>query len=93
MTTDDLMSVQQAADALGKQKMTIYRWLEGKGGHIVGISLAGTMYIPVSEVERLNKEAQKPPDELTDDRASKIIQAYEKRLKDLKANQADKPII
>jgi len=35
--------------------MTIYRWVEA--GKIIGIKLGGVLFIPVSEVERLQKNA------------------------------------
>lgn len=56
VTSDDLVSVANAAKALGRPKMTIYRWLNA--GKIIGIKLGGVLVIPKSEVERLkNKEA------------------------------------
>lgn len=55
VTTDDLVSVVDAARTLGRPKMTIYRWVEA--GKIIGIKLGGVLFIPVSEVERLQKNA------------------------------------
>jgi excisionase family DNA binding protein len=51
VTTSDLVSVAQAARELGKHRATVYRWVED--GIIVGIKLAGSLFIPKSEVERL----------------------------------------
>ena len=51
LTTDDLVSVADAAKALGRPKMTIYRWVNAN--RIVGIKLGGMLFIPKSEVERL----------------------------------------
>ncbi len=51
VTTDDLMSVQDAAKALSRPRYTIYRWIEA--GKIIGLRFGGILFIPVSEVERL----------------------------------------
>jgi len=51
VTTTDLMSVQQVADALNKPRVTIYRWT--KNGRMASIKLGGILYIPKSELERL----------------------------------------
>lgn len=48
------MSVQDAAQALGRPRITIYRWRDA--GKIKSIKFGGIYYIPVSEVERLKKE-------------------------------------
>ena len=55
ITTDDLVTVAEAAKALGKHIATIYRWHEAR--QIAAIRLGGILFIPVSEVERL-KNAQ-----------------------------------
>jgi len=57
VTTDDLVSVAQAAKSLSRARLTIYRWIDG--GKIVAVQLGGFWYIPKSEVERLkeNNEA------------------------------------
>ena len=54
VTTDDLVSVADAARALGRPKMTIYRWVDAS--KIVGIKLGGMLFIPKTEVERLKRE-------------------------------------
>ncbi len=54
VTTEDLVSVAKAAEALGRPRLTIYRWIEK--GKIHGIRLGGILFIPKSEVERLKKE-------------------------------------
>lgn len=53
VTTNDLMSVQDAAKELGRHRYQIYRWIES--GKIVSIKLGGILFIPVSEVERIKK--------------------------------------
>ena len=47
----DLLSVAQVAKALGKPRLTIYRWVAAK--KIASIKLGGVLFIPKSEVERL----------------------------------------
>jgi len=54
ITTDDLVTVEDAAVALKKHIVTIYRW--HKSRQIVGVKLGGTLFIPRSEVERLKRE-------------------------------------
>lgn len=51
LTTNDLVSIQQAANMLGKPRVTIYRWV--KNGKMSGVKFGGIIYIPTSEVERL----------------------------------------
>ena len=51
LTTNDLVSIQQAATMLGKPRVTIYRWV--KNGKMSGVKFGGIIYIPTSEVERL----------------------------------------
>ncbi len=51
ITTDDLVTVADAAKTLGKHIATIYRWHEAR--RIVGVKLGGILFIPKSEVERL----------------------------------------
>ena len=54
ITTDDLLSVPQAARLLNRPKITLYRWIEK--GKIVAIHLGGVLFIPKREVERLQNE-------------------------------------
>lgn len=54
ITTDDLVTVTEAAKALKKHIATIYRWHEA--GHIVAVKFGGILFIPTAEVERLNTE-------------------------------------
>lgn len=54
VTTNDLMSVQDAAKALNHHRYQIYRWIDA--GKILSIRLGGILFIPTSEVERLRKE-------------------------------------
>ena len=56
ITTDDLMTVADAAETLGKHIATIYRWVDAD--RIIGIKLGGILFIPVSEVERLKNKAR-----------------------------------
>jgi excisionase family DNA binding protein len=54
--TDDLVSVAQAAKALGKPRLTIYRWIGAK--KMIGIKLGGILYVPKTEIEKW-KETEK----------------------------------
>lgn len=51
---EDLMTVPKAAKALEYPKMTLYRWIEK--GKVHAIKLGGILFVPKSEVERLQKE-------------------------------------
>lgn len=55
LMTTDLMSVQDAATALGKPRVTIYRWIAAR--KLLSIKFGGVYYVPVSEVERVRQEA------------------------------------
>ena len=55
ITSDDLVTVADAAKALGKHVTTIYRWYDSR--QIVGVKLGGILFIPASEVERLKNQA------------------------------------
>jgi len=57
ITTDDLVTVADAAKALEKHIATIYRWHESR--QIVGVKLGGILFIPVSEVKRI--KMSRPP--------------------------------
>jgi len=54
VTTDDLLSVQEAGKQLRRPRITIYRWI-GKN-KIAWVRFGGILFIPRSEVERLQKE-------------------------------------
>ncbi|GAI82693.1 unnamed protein product [marine sediment metagenome] len=54
VTTNDLMSVQDAAKVLNRHRYQIYRWIDA--GKIISIKLGGILFIPKSEIERLKKE-------------------------------------
>jgi len=54
VTTDDLMSVQEAAGTLKLHRFQLYRWIAR--GKVIGIKLGGILFVPKSEVERLQKE-------------------------------------
>jgi len=54
MSSDDVVSVTEAAKMLGKPRMTIYRWAEK--GKIHALLFHGTLYIPKTEVDRLQEE-------------------------------------
>ena len=52
--TDDLVTIAQAAKELGCARVTVYRWIQT--GKIVAIEVAGTPYIPKTEVARIKRE-------------------------------------
>ena len=54
ITTSDLMSVQDAATALRRPRMTIYRWIARR--KLLAVKLGGTYYVLTSEVDRLKRE-------------------------------------
>lgn len=54
ITTEDLVTVLQAAKELGLHHTTIYRRIEA--GKIASLRLGGILFIPKSEVERLINE-------------------------------------
>ncbi len=54
ITTDDLLSVPEAARILQRPKITLYRWI--KKGKLTAIELGGVLFIPKKEVERLKGE-------------------------------------
>jgi len=54
VSTNDLVTVTQAAQSLECARVTVYRWI--KAGKIVSIEVAGSPYILKTEVERLQKE-------------------------------------
>lgn len=51
---DDLVTVPAAARKLGLHKTTLYRWWKAKRIYLV--ELGGILFVPTSEVERLQKE-------------------------------------
>lgn len=51
VSTDELVTVEQAASALGRARKTIYEWLEKE--KIKGEVIAGVQFVYKSEVERL----------------------------------------
>lgn len=55
--TDDLVTVAQAAKSLSCARLTVYRWI--RAGKIVGIEVAGTLFIAKTEVERLQAQQKK----------------------------------
>ena len=61
--SDDLLTVPEAAKQLGRPKMTLYRWIDAS--KIVSIKLGGILFIPRSEVERLNLEKNKENNQAT----------------------------
>ncbi|MBA7668867.1 hypothetical protein ES703_76984 [subsurface metagenome] len=52
--SDDIVTVPEAAKQLGRPKMTLYRWIEAD--KLIAFKLGGILFIPVTEVERLNNE-------------------------------------
>ncbi|GEM_PF-1646965 len=55
--TDEFVTVPEAAKQLGRPKMTLYRWIEAN--RLIAVTFGGILFIPKSEVERLNKERNK----------------------------------
>ena len=53
VTSEDVRSVTSAANTLGVSRMTIYRWINSK--KLYPVNFGGTLYIPVTEIERLKK--------------------------------------
>lgn len=51
VTTDDVVSIQDAAKELKVARLTIYRWI--KASKIISIKFGGFLFIPKSEIERL----------------------------------------
>ena len=56
--TDDLLPVGKAAKALGTSRWSVYRWIEAQ--KIIAVKFGGVLFIPKTEVERLNKQATEP---------------------------------
>lgn len=54
--TEDLLTVPQAAKQIGRQKMTLYRWIYATPPKINYVELGGVLFIPKSEVERIKKK-------------------------------------
>lgn len=54
ITSNDILTVGDAAKELGQHRSTIYRWLEA--GKFIGVKLGGILFVPKSEVERLKKD-------------------------------------
>lgn len=54
INTSDLVSVKDAAIVLNCHRYQIYRWIDGK--KLTGIKFGGVLFIPRTEVERLQKE-------------------------------------
>jgi len=52
VTTDDLLTVDQAAIRLGRPRSTIYRWVAAK--KLGSIKLGGTLFVLKDAVEREN---------------------------------------
>lgn len=49
--TKDLISVKEAAEALGLARVTVYKQISR--GNILSCRLGGSLYVPRSEVERI----------------------------------------
>ena len=52
--TKDLVSVKEAAEALGIARVTVYKQISR--GELLSCRLGGSLYVPRSEVERILKE-------------------------------------
>ena len=59
VTTSDLVSVADAANELGRPRITIYRWVEA--GKILGVKLGGILFIPRSEIQRVKSNQEAKP--------------------------------
>lgn len=57
ISTDELMTVLQAAKVIGVHFATVYRWVEN--GKVLSLKFGGIIFIPTSEVERLKAEREK----------------------------------
>ena len=51
---EGLLSVEDAAEALGRSRMTLYRWI--KKGKIISFRFNGRTLIPNVEIERLRSK-------------------------------------
>jgi len=54
INTDDLVTIPAAAEALGRPKVTLYRWIEK--GKITAIELGGVLFIQAKELEWLKAQ-------------------------------------
>ena len=59
ISTDDLLSVPQAAKRLGVHFATVYRWIDK--GRIHPVRIGGQVFVAVDEIRALNEKAAKPP--------------------------------
>lgn len=50
--SDNFVTVPKAAKLLGRQKMTLYRWI--RANKVVTVKFGGILFVPRSEVERLD---------------------------------------
>jgi excisionase family DNA binding protein len=57
MTTSDLLTITEAARRIKRARLTIYRWIEED--KIVSVKFGDRVYIPVSEVVRIQKGENK----------------------------------
>lgn len=53
ITTDDLLTIEEAAKEIGCHRATIFRWIDE--GKILTLKLAKNRAIPKAEVERLRR--------------------------------------
>ncbi len=58
ISTDDLLSVPQAAKRLGVHFATVYRWIDK--GRIHPIRIGGQVFVTVDEIRALNEKTAKP---------------------------------
>lgn len=54
ITSDDVLTVPDAAKAIGIHFVTLYRRIEA--GKIVAVRLGGVLFIPKSEIDRVQNE-------------------------------------
>ena len=52
---DPFVTVPEAAEQIGKPKLTLYRWIKAK--KLIVVTFGGILFVPRSEIERLNAEA------------------------------------
>ena len=58
ISTDDLVTVAEAAKILDKHVVTIYRWIEG--GKVVPIRIVNQNFLTRNQVKELKKQASQP---------------------------------
>ena len=57
VTTNDLLTVGDAAKILQVSRMTVYRWIEA--GKMLSVELGGIVFVAVKEVEKMAADKKK----------------------------------